>query len=52
MVAAIIQEGPPAIDTILGDGEEEVLGIHMLVNEMHPALLMCHALAFTSFNKT
>jgi hypothetical protein len=52
MVAAVVQEGSSTIDTVLGDGKEEVLGVHVLVNEMHPPLLMCHALAFTSFNKT
>jgi hypothetical protein len=51
MVAAVVQEGSSTIDTVLGDGKEEVLGVHVLVNEMHPSFLMCHALAFTSFNK-
>lgn len=52
MVATVVQERPPAINAVFGDCEEEILGVHMLINEMHTPLLMCHALAFTPFNKT
>ena len=50
-MAAFNKEGPSAIDAILCDTEEEVLGIHVLVDEVHTPLLMGHALAFTPLNE-
>lgn len=49
---AIHQERLHPIDSLLGDSKEEVLGIHVLINKMHPPFLMGHAFALTSFNKT
>lgn len=48
---AFNEERPPAVDAILCDSEEEVLGIHVLVDEVHTPLLMCQTLAFTALDK-
>lgn len=50
-MAAVIEKRPPAVNAVLGDGEEEVLRVEVLVNHVQPALLMCEALALTTLHE-
>jgi hypothetical protein len=46
------KERASAIDAFFGNGKEEVFGIHVLVDQVHPALLICQAFALTTLNET
>jgi hypothetical protein len=50
-MAILIQQRAPAIDAFLCDGKEEVFWVHVLVDEMHSALLVCQAFALTTLDK-
>ena len=45
---AINQQRSPAIDTIFGDAEEEILRVDVLVDQMQASFLMCQAFALAS----
>jgi len=50
-VAALEQQGPSPVNAISRDGEEEILGVEVLVDEMHPTLLRRGALFVAVFHK-
>ncbi len=50
-MATIVEKRPSAVNAVLGDSEEEVFGVEVLVNHVHPALLMREALALTAFDE-
>lgn len=45
------EQRAPVVDALLGNCEEEVLGVHVLINHVHSPLLMGQTLALTSLNK-
>lgn len=51
MMAVVDQQAPPPINAVFGDGEEEVLRVHMLVNHVHSPLLVCQAFPVTALNE-
>lgn len=51
-MTGLLQERPAAVNPLLCDGKEVVSGIHVLVDEMHAALLVRGTLPLTSFHET
>lgn len=41
MMTGFVQQGPSAIYTFLCHAKEEILGVHVLVNQVHPPFLIC-----------
>jgi hypothetical protein len=50
-MSTLYEEGSPTIHSLFGNGKEEVFRIHVLVNEMEPALLWCQAFPLTALNE-
>lgn len=51
MMSTIIEQRPPAVNAVSGDGEEEIFGIHVLVNHVQAPLLVRQALALAALNE-
>jgi hypothetical protein len=50
-MAVLDKERALAVNAFFSDGKKEVLGVHVLVNQMKPPLLRSHALALAPFDK-
>lgn len=50
-MAVFNQERAPTVYTVFGNAEEEVLGVHVLIDQMHPALLWGPAFPIAPFHK-
>jgi len=48
----VLQQGTPALDAVEGYGEEKILGVVVLINEMAPSLLRRTAFTFAVFHET
>lgn len=50
-MAVVDEQRASTIDAVFRDTKEEVLGVKVLVDEMHTTFLMRHAFAFASLDK-